>query len=443
MFIEKMNTENFRDAVSIAQVQMPVATTSQNPQGSDFLKTLEKKSSVESEKNDILDRKETSNISSYDRKTDTTQKDEEISRNNDQKKEKTDIESTNREIREKTEEKKQSESESNSELKDKNRTASSKENSSSGQTEEKKTGEFANLEKMREAFRKQQLHEVESVQTKNLIKENFGESKSTSSSDNLEKVMLKTIEDQGKATETKVVEHTTQKQGNEKNTHDSDSGKDQKNAVEIDTHKVDDKSATKNESKTQKKEAGQENTTFQFILQDSKNTQTNVDPKLKTVAQTTNNLELYQAYKDQITSSVENSIKMLVSNQENKVNIQLQPPELGKVQVELIVKDNIVNAKLHTENIAVREVILTNLEQLKSNLENAGIHVNEFNVEVGGFKNQFDQQFSNGKSGSNGNGGGGYGGNEQGYEKEELLPDRARNQRPLTYFLGRSINVIV
>ena len=101
---------------------------------------------------------------------------------------------------------------------------------------------------------------------------------------------------------------------------------------------------------------------------------------------------------------------MMVSEGENRVSINLHPPELGKIQVELVVKDNHVHARINTENAAVKEVIMTNLDQLKSNIENAGISVTKFDVEVGGFRNQFDQQFSEGNS--NGRGGSGSGSQE-------------------------------
>jgi flagellar hook-length control protein FliK len=68
--------------------------------------------------------------------------------------------------------------------------------------------------------------------------------------------------------------------------------------------------------------------------------------------------------------------------------------------VELVVQDNQVTAKINTENAAVKEVILANLDQLKSNLINAGTQINKFDVEVGGFKNYFEQHFSKGVSGN-------------------------------------------
>ena len=81
------------------------------------------------------------------------------------------------------------------------------------------------------------------------------------------------------------------------------------------------------------------------------------------------------------------------------------------------------------------------MDQLKSNLENAGIHINQISVEVGGFNNQFEKKFSDGK---NGNGGKGNQGNSSsGDTQEEVAPGKVKNQRPVSYYLGRSINLVV
>jgi flagellar hook-length control protein FliK len=111
------------------------------------------------------------------------------------------------------------------------------------------------------------------------------------------------------------------------------------------------------------------------------------------------------------------------------------------VQVELVVQDNQVTAKINTENAAVKEVILTNLDQLKSNLTNAGTQINKFDVEVGGFKNHFERQFSKeGSTNGRHQGGTGHGPPQ---DSNELMPDQVKNQQALTFYLGRSINCLI
>ncbi len=147
---------------------------------------------------------------------------------------------------------------------------------------------------------------------------------------------------------------------------------------------------------------------------------------------------------EQVVNTVEKGIKFLVTEGENKVNIQLQPPELGRVEVELLVKDSRVTAKINTESTAVKEVILSNLDQLKSNLENAGVSVNKFEVEVGGFKNHFDQHFGEGNS-NGGKGGGkkGHSSDNRDPDQSDWLPDKIIRQQSYSLFQGNSVNYLV
>lgn len=153
--------------------------------------------------------------------------------------------------------------------------------------------------------------------------------------------------------------------------------------------------------------------------------------------------EHVRLWNEQIVSHVENSIKMLISDGDKKVGIQLQPPELGKVQVEMILKDNRVDIRINTENQAVKEVILSNLNQLRTSIEEANITVNKFDVEVGGFKNSFDQ--TSGEGGSDSRKGGGRGDNDDPTEMadSDWLPDKIIRQQALTWSIGRSINYLV
>lgn len=298
--------------------------------------------------------------------------------------------------------------------------------------------------KIKELIKKVEVQHEVITRAKGDIKENFGESKSSTSGDHLEKVMLKTLEDQGNTTKNKT--ESTKKNTRDHASGDAGSSNDTKKTrdPEIDkTDKTDDKSAAKTDPKLQKKEASQDNP---VQLQSSQNKETSLlnntgDAKVKTVPLRQDLQELYQALKDKISSNVETSIKMMIANGENRVNIQLHPPELGRVHVDLIVKDHAMHAKINAESQAVKEVILSNLDQLKSNLENAGIQINQIDVEVGGFKNLFDKQFGQGNSSTGGRGGRG---NESTADSEEPIPaDKVKNQRPVSYFLGRSINLTI
>ncbi len=147
----------------------------------------------------------------------------------------------------------------------------------------------------------------------------------------------------------------------------------------------------------------------------------------------------YQEISDKILNKVSNVINHLATKGGETITIRLQPPELGKIQIELVMKDNTINAKINTENIAVKEVIMTNLDQIKASIENSGFNINKLDVEIGGFKNFLSnesQNFTNDKNGKKGSKSGG-----SGFNNSADVINKPLN--PYTFFVGRSINMLV
>ncbi len=214
-------------------------------------------------------------------------------------------------------------------------------------------------------------------------------------------------------------------------------------ASDADIEKAAEKTSFKSELKTKSAVNTSDPNQVNAPHLESKHTPQATEIKVEKTTPPSNLAAQYEIYKEKIVNAVENSIRFLVTEGEKKVNISLQPPELGRVEVELLVKDSQVTATINAENAAVKEVIMSNLDQLKTNLENAGIGVNKFDVEVGGFKNQFDRQFSN----DNSNGGKGNG-REKGdgqipLQDKDWLPDKVIKQRALNFMLGGSVNYLV
>ena len=282
------------------------------------------------------------------------------------------------------------------------------------------------------------------VESKEEAKEKFSDSQKLKSSTNVEKVMLKSLEGSNQETKgTKANSTDSDAQTQNEKVNDLKSAEEasaqKKNTGDIDIEKKVDKASVKNESKPQTNNLRTDNGNVQFA-DSSKETRQLNEIKMKEVFTRNNTSEQYEVLKDKIVNSVQDSIKLLVSEGDNRATIKLHPPELGKIQVELIVKDNQVSARINTDNAAVKEVIMTNLNQLRSNIENAGIQVDKFDVEVGGFRNQFDGDSSGGSSTggerreSSGN---------QDLQDTDWLPDKVIKQQALNYFLGRSINFLV
>jgi flagellar hook-length control protein FliK len=66
-----------------------------------------------------------------------------------------------------------------------------------------------------------------------------------------------------------------------------------------------------------------------------------------------------------------------------RTTVELSPPELGKIQLSLVIENGQIRAVLGTESLAVKELIDANLNQLSSQLESLGFSVQSFQVMVG------------------------------------------------------------
>lgn len=145
--------------------------------------------------------------------------------------------------------------------------------------------------------------------------------------------------------------------------------------------------------------------------------------------------------RDQVLSKVRSGIVQLADKGDSRVIIRLYPPELGKVQVDMTVGERGISVKINAESQAVREVILTNADVLKGQVENAGHTVQDLSVEVGNFRDpSADGQGRSFSLGSRSGGGNGEGGDTGGSQ----IPDGvATSPLAASGWLGRAINLIV
>jgi len=89
----------------------------------------------------------------------------------------------------------------------------------------------------------------------------------------------------------------------------------------------------------------------------------------------------------------------MIRGGEQKGRIHISPPELGKLDLDIVIKQGHLHANLVAENPAVKEIIESNLSQLKQQLATQGFIVEKFEVMVG----QEDRRFRDGDSGTAGN----------------------------------------
>ncbi|GAB6098893.1 hypothetical protein JCM16358_07720 [Halanaerocella petrolearia] len=75
-----------------------------------------------------------------------------------------------------------------------------------------------------------------------------------------------------------------------------------------------------------------------------------------------------------------------------KINLQLQPESLGKLQIQLGVKDGAMTAKILAESSNVKELLDGNLAKLKTALEQKGLQIEQIDLAVGDEGGELAQQ---------------------------------------------------
>ncbi len=88
--------------------------------------------------------------------------------------------------------------------------------------------------------------------------------------------------------------------------------------------------------------------------------------------------------------------KVLETGEKQSIVLRLVPKELGSVKIILDTIDNVLTAKVEVENETVGHIVRNNVEQLKHNLMQSGVHVNSINISYHN-SDQKQQGFNNQK----------------------------------------------
>ena len=81
---------------------------------------------------------------------------------------------------------------------------------------------------------------------------------------------------------------------------------------------------------------------------------------------------------DQVGKQISRSIH----RGDNVIRLQLKPPELGAVKVEMDIKDNVLKLFMITENSSVREILLSSVHELRDALVEQGVKIEKLDVQI-------------------------------------------------------------
>jgi len=105
-----------------------------------------------------------------------------------------------------------------------------------------------------------------------------------------------------------------------------------------------------------------------------------------------------------VIKQIVEAAKVTITQEMSSMKIQLNPENLGKINLSVVAKDGVITAQITAENEAVKKAIENQLSVLKENLNNQGIKVEAVEVTIA--SHSFENNRNSGKDDSNQENGG-------------------------------------
>lgn len=83
-----------------------------------------------------------------------------------------------------------------------------------------------------------------------------------------------------------------------------------------------------------------------------------------------------------VTQQVGKGIVRAINQGEETVRIQLKPPELGRLMMTIDHSGNTMKVSIITESLAAKEILTTNMAELKTVMSNSGVTLEQFEVDM-------------------------------------------------------------
>lgn len=94
----------------------------------------------------------------------------------------------------------------------------------------------------------------------------------------------------------------------------------------------------------------------------------------------------------EIVQQVIEQIRVTSGSDMNQIEVQLYPQHLGRVQIQVMMKNGVMTAQIHAETEMAKEAIESQLQQLKETFQEKSIHVEAVEVSVGTSNFQREQE---------------------------------------------------
>jgi len=98
-----------------------------------------------------------------------------------------------------------------------------------------------------------------------------------------------------------------------------------------------------------------------------------------------------------LINQVGRQISRSILRGERVIKLQLHPPDLGSVKVEMDIRDNVLKLGMIIENSTVRELLLSNASELRHALVEQGVKLEKLDIQI---NYNFGQTLTNSKESS-------------------------------------------
>jgi flagellar hook-length control protein FliK len=115
---------------------------------------------------------------------------------------------------------------------------------------------------------------------------------------------------------------------------------------------------------------------------------------VQTTTQISEPARLAEAPKNEVITQVANQIDQLVKSNRSSIRLQLYPEELGHIDLRIVTTKGGVSVTMMTEKASTQQVLKSDMDMLKQNIEQAGIQLSNLNINQGQNSNR-QQSFEN------------------------------------------------
>jgi hypothetical protein len=93
-----------------------------------------------------------------------------------------------------------------------------------------------------------------------------------------------------------------------------------------------------------------------------------------------------------VINQVGRQMAFAIRRGENQVRLQLKPPDLGSIQLNMVMKDHVLKVAMITEHLAVKELLMSHVQELREALVEQGVELQRIDINI---DHHFGQSLAN------------------------------------------------